>query len=211
VNQRGHPAGWAERFTPFLIHDRAVVWEWLHRHPERGTPGTFRDYVYSFLAHFDAQLFGSGEVEFRAAILDDCASIVACVHAAYGKYVDRIGQAPAPMLADYAALVERGVVHVLYRPATGEVIGVIVLWPTEGAVFVENVAVHPRYQGQGLGRRLMAFAEEEATAANLRVVTLYTNEAMTENLAFYARLGFEETGRRMDDGYRRVFLRKNLM
>jgi ribosomal protein S18 acetylase RimI-like enzyme len=112
------------------------------------------------------------------------------------------------MLADYAALIERGVVHVLR--AAGEVIGVIVLWPTDGTMFVENIAVHPRYQGLGLGRRLMTFAEKQAKAVNLPEVTLYTNEAMTENLAFYARLGFKESDRRMDEGFRRVFLHKSL-
>jgi hypothetical protein len=33
---------------------------------------------------------------------------------------------------------------------------------------------------------------------------------MTEDLQFYQRLGFEEEGRRVQDGYRRVFLRKIL-
>jgi ribosomal protein S18 acetylase RimI-like enzyme len=41
-------------------------------------------------------------------------------------------------------------------------------------------------------------------------VRLYTNEVMVENLAFYQRLGFVEVERRMDEGYRRVFLRKSL-
>jgi hypothetical protein len=33
---------------------------------------------------------------------------------------------------------------------------------------------------------------------------------MTENLAFYAKLGFEEIDRRLKDGYRRVYFRKSL-
>jgi len=33
---------------------------------------------------------------------------------------------------------------------------------------------------------------------------------MHENLAVYAKLGFEETGRGVDGGYRRVFMRKRL-
>ncbi len=41
-------------------------------------------------------------------------------------------------------------------------------------------------------------------------VSLYTNEAMVENLRLYPRLGFVETGRRVEDGYRRVFFRKSL-
>jgi len=115
---------------------------------------------------------------------------------------------PAPMLADYAELISRGVVHVLHERPTGELRGLIVLWPTDGAMCVDNVAVDPRYQGRGIGRRLITFAEEQARAAGLPELRLYTNEVMTENLAFYARLGFEEIGRRVDDGYKRIFLRK---
>jgi ribosomal protein S18 acetylase RimI-like enzyme len=154
---------------------------------------------------------GVATTEIRPAHGADLSAVVACVDAAYSKYIVRIGKEPAPMQADYPALIGRGVVHVLPEPSTGDLCALIVLWPTGGAMFVENVAVHPRYQGQGLGRRLMAFAEEQARAANLPEVRLYTNEAMTENLAFYRRLGFKETGRRVEEGYSRVFLRKILV
>jgi ribosomal protein S18 acetylase RimI-like enzyme len=146
--------------------------------------------------------------EIRLADETDLSAIVACVDAAYGKYVGRMGRKPAPMLADYRALIARRVVYVLTESTTRDLLGLIVLWPTDRAMFVENVAVHPRHQGEGLGSRLMSFAEEQATASDLPEVRLYTNQVMTENLAFYARLGFEETNRRVDQGYTRVFLRK---
>ena len=148
--------------------------------------------------------------EIRLAVASDRPAIVACVTAAYAGYVARIGRAPAPMHAEYASLIERGVVYVLADLATAGVRGVIVLWPVDDAMYIDNVAVDPRYQGQGLGRRLIAFAESRAHAAGLSAITLYTNEAMTENLAFYDRLGFVEVDRRLADGYRRVFLRKPL-
>jgi ribosomal protein S18 acetylase RimI-like enzyme len=44
----------------------------------------------------------------------------------------------------------------------------------------------------------------------LHEIRLYTNEKMEENLPFYRSLGFEETGRRLDEGYRRVFMKKRL-
>ena len=78
-------------------------------------------------------------------------------------------------------------------------------------MFVENVAVDPRLQGQGLGRVLMAFVEQQARRHQLDEIRLYTNELMTENLHFYRHLGFEEEERRIEDGYRRVFLRKTLV
>jgi ribosomal protein S18 acetylase RimI-like enzyme len=151
-----------------------------------------------------------GEYEIRAAVAADCVAIVACVCASYTKYIARMGAEPAPMLADYPGLIARGVIHVLEELTTGELRGLIVLWPTDGAMFIDNVAVDPRFQGRGLGHQLLAFAEKQARSAGLPEVRLYTNEAMTENLAFYGRLGFEETGRRLDEGYKRVFLRKML-
>ncbi|MGH2517236.1 MAG: GNAT family N-acetyltransferase, partial [Ktedonobacterales bacterium] len=135
-------------------------------------------------------------------------AVAACVRAAYAPYIARIGKEPAPMSADYASLIERGVVSVL--PDDEGVRGVLVMELVDGALFIENVAVHPRYQGHGLGRRLMAYAEARARTRGSNEIRLYTNERMTENLAFYARLGFEEVDRRMDAGYRRVFLRKTL-
>ncbi len=130
------------------------------------------------------------------------------VRASYARYVGRIGKQPAPMLEDYAALVRAGEVWVLAEG--GEVLGVLVMRPAEDHMFVDNVAVAPGHQGRDLGRELVAFAEEKAAEHGMPEVRLYTNEKMHENLAVYARLGFEETGRGLDGGYRRVFMRKRL-
>ena len=129
---------------------------------------------------------------------------------AYSPYVERIGRELAPMGANYDALIARGVVHVLPEPTGSGVRGVIVLIPLAGAMLVENVAVHPRYQRRGLGRRLMSFAEDQARAAGLREMSLYTNKAMTENVALYKHLGYVEVARKEEAGFRRVYMRKAL-
>ena len=152
-----------------------------------------------------------GEMEqlaVRLARPEEAAAIAALVQRAYVKYVERMGQQPAPMLADYAALIARGVVYVL--PGTDRLRGVLVMWPEGDHLFLENVAVHPDDQGTGLGRLLMQCVELYARELGVESVELYTNEAMTENLAFYSRLGFVEVARRTDAGYRRVFMRKAL-
>ena len=77
-------------------------------------------------------------------------------------------------------------------------------------LWIENVAVSPQYQRVGYGRRLMQFAEMRARAAGLRELRLYTNELMVENISRYTRLGYVEFDRRLDDGFRRVFMRKSL-
>ena len=57
---------------------------------------------------------------------------------------------------------------------------------------------------------LRAFVEQQARKEQLHEIRLYTNELMTETLRFYQKLGFEEEGRRVQDGYHRVFLWKGL-
>ena len=150
----------------------------------------------------------SGEMTIRLATQDDIAQIVRLVNAAYAKYLDRMEKPPAPMLADYATLIASGEVYVLESGA--EIAGLLVIEARDQTLFIENVAVDPAFQRQGLGRRLMAFAEQHARERGLREVRLYTNEVMVENLAFYQRLGFVEVERRVDDGYHRVFMRKSL-
>lgn len=80
----------------------------------------------------------------------------------------------------------------------------------DNGMFVENIAVDPRFQEQGLGQALMAFVEQKARKEHLHEIHLYTNELMTENLRFYEKCGFEEEGRRLEEGYHRVFLLKKL-
>jgi ribosomal protein S18 acetylase RimI-like enzyme len=136
----------------------------------------------------------------------DARAVAECVRAAYAHYVERIGREPAPMTADYEALIGAGEVW-LVRSAQS-VAGVLVLRPQPPALLLENIAVAPDRQGEGLGRALMAFAEDHARAERLAEVVLYTNERMTENLRFYPALGYVETGRAMQDGFARVFYRK---
>ena len=136
----------------------------------------------------------------------DAAAVSGCVRAAYAEYVERIGREPAPMAADYAALIAAGEVWVVRAGAA--IAGVLVLRPQPPSLLLENVAVAPGQRGRGLGRALIAFAEERARAAGLDAVTLYTNERMTENLTLYPALGYTETGRGVEDGYARVYFRK---
>jgi ribosomal protein S18 acetylase RimI-like enzyme len=77
-------------------------------------------------------------------------------------------------------------------------------------VFIENIAVRPEYQRQGLGRRLMQFAEQQAREQGLNELRLYVSDLMPENLAFYDGLGFEVVERHLADGYHREYMHKLL-
>jgi ribosomal protein S18 acetylase RimI-like enzyme len=144
----------------------------------------------------------------RLACPDDCTAIEALVREAYSPYVARIGREPGPMLDDYAALIAQSRVHVLEEEAG--IAGAVVLVPEADTMLLDNVAVSPRAQGRGYGRKLIAFAEEAAREAGYATIRLYTNEAMTENLALYPRLGFVETHRGEEKGFRRIYMAKAL-
>ena len=145
----------------------------------------------------------------RRAGPTDQVAVEAIVRAAYSIYIERIGKPPGPMLDDYGGLIEAGAVHVLDDP-DGTVAALIVLLPKVDHLLLDNIAVRPDRQGQGLGRRLIAFAEAEARRIGFAELRLYTHVTMTENVALYTRLGFVETGRGRDAGYDRVFMTKRL-
>lgn len=145
----------------------------------------------------------------RPAEPGDVAALHAIAEAAYAPYVGRIGRKPAPMTADFAAHVARAEVWVCETPEDG-VVGYIVTFAKGGGQFVENMAVAPEIQGRGLGRALLGFAGILARRNRCDRLFLYTNAAMAENIAFYARLGFAETRRVHEDGFDRVDLEKPL-
>ncbi|KAK1995235.1 acetyltransferase [Colletotrichum falcatum] len=139
-------------------------------------------------------------------------AIHAMVRAAYSKYIDRIGKEPAPMKADYSQLIHSQLVYVLSSDATGEAVGAVLLRhdPAARALHVNNLVVAPAAQGRGLGRALMACAEDVARACRCASLQLYTNVNMFENLILYPKMGFLETGRRTEDGYERVYFRRDI-
>ncbi len=59
-------------------------------------------------------------------------------------------------------------------------------------------------------RQLVDWVERQAQAAGHRELRLYTNARMTENLRLYPRLGWVQTGRRIEDGLDRVFFHKTV-
>lgn len=147
-------------------------------------------------------------VSLRPARAKDASAVRALIRAAYQMYVPRMDREPAPMLADYAALVEREVVTVAC--IEDNVAGALICYPRGQALHVENVGVSPDFQGHGIGKVLMCEAEEQARARGLSKIELYTNEVMTENIPFYEALGYVIVARAEEDGYQRIFFEKNV-
>ena len=145
----------------------------------------------------------------RRATTADLTHLRQLITDAYEKYIERIGRPPAPMTADYAAALEHSRVWVLESDVA--VVGALVTEDRGDHLLLETVAVAPSAQGNGYGRLLLDRAECDAAELGLSEVRLYTNEAMTENLSFYPRHGYRETGRAVEHGFRRVYFSKTVL
>jgi N-acetylglutamate synthase-like GNAT family acetyltransferase len=142
-------------------------------------------------------------VTVRQARDADVADVQRLVDVAFTPYIPRIGERPRPMDNDYARLVSEGRCWVAV--AAGRIVGMAQLAVAADHVEVETLAVAPGARGTGIGSRLLDLAEEQARANSLPEVRLCTNQAMTENLAYYPRRGFRETHRDTQHGFHRVF------
>ena len=132
------------------------------------------------------------------------------VDAAYGHYVARIGGLPGPMRDDYAARVAAGELYFCGDSPQRPPQGLLVLIDAPDHLLLDNIAVLPAAQGTGVGRALLAFVDAEAARRGYTELRLYTHEKMHENIALYARLGWEETSRATQNGLARVFFRKTV-
>lgn len=145
----------------------------------------------------------------RGAAPSDATQVHDLVHQAFAAYAPLIGRRPAPMDEDYAQIVTSPWCRV--AELDGRLVGVLVVRAEPDHLLLETVAVYPGAQGQGVGERLLREAESLAAQSDLAEVRLYTNEAMTGNFAWYAHHGYVETGRRVQDGFRRIFFAKRLL
>lgn len=143
----------------------------------------------------------------RRALAADADAVRRLVHAAYGHYEPLLGRTPMPMLTDYDVAVREHEVWVL-ETADGGIAAVLELIERPDHLWIDNVAVDPAWQGKGLGRKLLRFADDECRRRGLPELGLLTNERYVANIAMYERYGYRETGREPHLGTDLVHFRK---
>lgn len=149
----------------------------------------------------------AGIQNIRRATAADSANVRTLTRAAYAKWVPLIGREPLPMTADYDRAVAEHIVELLEQD--GRLVGLVELVPENTFLMIENLAVDPGHQRQGVGERLLRHAEDLARSLGHSETRLYTNAAFAANIAFYARRGYEEFERRsIVPGSMTVFMRK---
>ncbi|HEY4174041.1 MAG TPA: GNAT family N-acetyltransferase [Rhodopila sp.] len=145
----------------------------------------------------------------RHARPDEAGAVRDVVLSAYEPYVAVIGAKPGPMLDDYTTRIAANQVWVLQDADT--IAGILVLENQPDCFLLDNIAIRPDQQGSGFGRKLLDFAETEATRHGHNAITLYTNALMTDNIAIYTARGYVEQARRIEKGFDRVYMQKPLV
>ena len=118
----------------------------------------------------------------------DAEAIRALVEAAYTKWIPVIGRLPTPMQADYAEAVRTHRFDLLRDGA--DLAALIETQAETDHLLIVNVAVHPAFQGRGLGTQLLGLAEGIAGETGLARLRLYTNKKYVANLRLYGALGY---------------------
>lgn len=147
------------------------------------------------------------DLDLRRATPADAEEIRRLVHAAYVKYMPLLGRTPFPMLTDFDAAIRDHEVWLLVD-AGGSAAAVLELINEPHRLWIDNVAVDPAWQGRGLGRRLLRFADEEARRRGRPELGLLTNERYLANIAMYERYGYVETHREPRQGTDLIHFRK---
>lgn len=148
------------------------------------------------------------QITIRQASPADAETIHQITDAAYAKYVPLMGRKPQPMTADYHQILAEHPAWIL--SADDQPAGLLVLMHEPDTLLIYSVAINPAYQRRGFGRRLLAWAEQQAQQAGYAHIRLFTNALMESNIALYTRLGYVETGREPFLGLTTVHMRKAL-
>lgn len=141
----------------------------------------------------------------RKAEAVDADALTQCMHAAYETYTSRFsGKSLPPMTVDYTEEIRSYPVWIAESDKT--LVGGLILMPKENHMTIANIAVHPKFQGNGLGRGLLEFGESEAKRLGYSELQLATHILLSENISLYSYLGWSEIER---DEYR-VSMKKSI-
>ena len=144
----------------------------------------------------------------RHAKLSDLHQVRYLAQTSFAPYAVGMGQQAAPMSADFRDLAEEGRLYVYM--VENAVRGFITFHIDGPDVHVEAMAVSAKFRRQGIGRSMLDYADKEGLKAGCRRVILYTNVLMFENIAYYLGKGFQETDRREEEGFDRVYFERYL-
>jgi len=142
-------------------------------------------------------------LQFRVALVTDCADIAALVNGAYRGDASRQGwTTEADLLdglrttvADVQHLVESETSVILVCISGGDLIASVCLEKEADAAHICMFTVNPAVQGSGIGKQLLTYAESFAVQHwAVNKFCMYVITLRHELIAFYERRGYRRTG-----------------
>ncbi len=126
---------------------------------------------------------------FVPAQLDDLPELLAIETASFiqpwspGSFLSEIKKAPPSL-------------YLIRKEPSACILGYICFWPVFDEIQMLNLAIHPDYRRQGLGRRLMTFLLGRAGEKGISKVLLEVRASNLAAIGLYRSLGFEILYRR---------------
>lgn len=151
----------------------------------------------------DETLFG-----FKRATFSDIPDVWRIVYHAYSSYIPLLGKTPPTFREDFDYHVSLG--NLWLCPVSGKASAMVVLTPTADHLLIQAMCVDPEMQGNGLGRRLLSFAESKSHEMGFTEIRLYTNSLMERNIRIYKKWGFKIFKREDYAWGQRIHMRKHL-
>lgn len=143
--------------------------------------------------------------EIRKAIDSDASDLNNCMQLAYSVYQERMmGDRLPPMDIDYALEIRDYPTWVVEKDK--KIIGGLIMMFEDDHASLANIAIHPEFQGKGIGNALIRYAETISKDKNYTTIRLATHVLLTENISLYHHLGWKEYHR--DDT--RVYMEKHI-
>lgn len=133
---------------------------------------------------------------------DDWRALLALLHRAFAFMEGRIDPPSSLHRLTAAGLAAKAATERCFLALRdGRLAGCIFCKPCADCLYIGKLAVEPSLHGQGIGRALVAAAEDEARARGLPALELQTRIELVENHAAFARMGFVKTGESAHAGY----------
>ena len=142
----------------------------------------------------------------REATLSDAEVVYQVTKAAYEEYrgfLDPSSGVDKETLEAVESALHQG--SAVLALMDGIAVGAVRYEPRDGgSLYVGRLAVLPSHRRRGIGRALMAAAEERARRMGLARIILGVRVQLPENRAFYESLGYRADGHGSHPGYERA-------
>jgi len=140
----------------------------------------------------------------KKATLQDIPSLTTLINSAYRGETSKKGWTTEAHLLEGKRTTEEELTEIIQDPKNtflkyidhNEIIGSVLLVEKEHQLYLGMLTVSPELQNSGIGKKLLAEAENQAKALGLSSIIMTVISVREELIAWYKRQGYVETGER---------------